>query len=279
MNQDRLIFVCLAAFIFCIGQARFAVGDNTDPNNAPATVKPAKEEPKPLGITLDGTYVSKYVWRGYEIFNNHAAFQPSINWDLFGSGFSVNVWGAIPCGSSAGQDLTETDYTVGYATQFFVDGRWAVDFRLNYIYYDYPRVNSKFVPDAEELGGGISWPKLIPLGDSALVPGYYFGRLFTSQEHLDPDTNVEGMYHEFSLSYELTIPKIERPLNLSWSIGYNDGMYGADHDWSHTTLGLSTAVELKPFTVKPFVNYQVSLDNSVNDEDIFYGGVSISTSF
>ena len=59
------------------------------------------EEGSSLGVTLDTTYVSKYVWHGYDIFDDHAAIQPSVAVDLFGTGLSVTVWGSIPAGTGS----------------------------------------------------------------------------------------------------------------------------------------------------------------------------------
>ena len=44
------------------------------------------EERSGLGVTADVTWVSKYVWRGYDLFDDHAAFQPSVDADLLGRG-------------------------------------------------------------------------------------------------------------------------------------------------------------------------------------------------
>ena len=43
--------------------------------------------------TVDMTYVSRYIWRGYDAYApDHSAFQPSVDLDLFGTGFGANVW-------------------------------------------------------------------------------------------------------------------------------------------------------------------------------------------
>ena len=52
----------------------------------------AGAEDEGLGISFDATWVSKYIWRGQDVYDDHAAFQPSINFDLYGTGFSANVW-------------------------------------------------------------------------------------------------------------------------------------------------------------------------------------------
>jgi hypothetical protein len=48
-----------------------------------------QEEKAELGIQLDATWVSKYIWRGQDLYDGHAAFQPSFTYDLFGTGFSA----------------------------------------------------------------------------------------------------------------------------------------------------------------------------------------------
>ena len=238
----------------------------------------AQEEPAKLAVDLDATYVSKYIWRGYDLFDDHAAFQPSVNLDLFESGFSVNVWGSIPLGSGNGiNDFQEYDYTLAYSTSLFTDQLYALDLGVNYIYYDFPKVNSKAVPDTQEIGVSFALTNLIKIGDSALVPSYYIGKLWPTDSGLGFD--VAGGYHSFALGYELSIPETDYSLNLSADINYNDGMFGADNDWSHATVGLSSSVPVGPVTLTPFLNYQISLDESVNDEDELFGGLSASISF
>ncbi len=40
--------------------------------------------------------VSKYIWRGYDLFDDHGAFQPSVNADLFGTGLEVGPLTVTP---------------------------------------------------------------------------------------------------------------------------------------------------------------------------------------
>lgn len=54
-------------------------------NNISVAVADAGENK--LGISMDESWVSKYIWRGQDIYDDHAAFQPSIDFDLFGTGF------------------------------------------------------------------------------------------------------------------------------------------------------------------------------------------------
>lgn len=76
--------------LFLMGSLTFAQDDQIE-----------KEKAK-LGIEFDAAWVSKYIWRGFDLYDDRAAFQPSIDFDLFGTGFSVNVWGSTACSHDYG---------------------------------------------------------------------------------------------------------------------------------------------------------------------------------
>ncbi|MBN1435562.1 MAG: hypothetical protein JW936_00680 [Sedimentisphaerales bacterium] len=243
-----------------------------------------------IGVTVDNTFTSRYMWRGFDLFDDHAAYQPSVDLDLFQSGFSVNMWGSIPMGTGSlnhGNGINEWqewDYTVAYGNTLFADTCYAIDYGINYIYYDFPKLDR--ASDTMEVGAGISMPNLISLGDVAIVPSYYAGALWPAES--GGDTEIDGWAHVFGLSADLVtagiIPGTEEQVwSLSWDITYNDGQFAVDHDWSHTTFGLAAPVDFDVFgqtvTVTPFMNYQVSMDDSVNDENEFYGGVSVTVCF
>lgn len=232
----------------------------------------AQDEPA-LTFDLDATYVSHYIWRGYDVFDDTASFQPSLNANLWDSGFSLNIWQALACGSGY-RNLEELDYTVAYGNTFCAGEFYEFDFGANYIYYDFYDNPSADV-DTEETGAGIAFTHLLPIGDSYIIPSYYVGKLWP----VDGADDVAGIYHSLGLAYDWIIPDTDYALSFTWDINYNDGMFNADHDWSHTTFGLSTSVDVGPVTVTPFVNYQISMEDTVNNEDELYGGLSVSTSF
>ena len=234
------------------------------------------EESPSLGVTADMTLVTKYLWYGYDLFDDHGAYQPSINWDISDTGFSVNIWGSFPFGSG-NEVFKELDYSVAYGTTLFEEESYAVDLGIKYIYYDFPRVGSRFVPDSHEVGVSVALPNLFKIGDNVLVPSYYSAKLWPADSGLGFD--VVGGYHALGLGYDLTIPGTEQVLSLSADVNYNDGLFGADHDWSHATLGLSTNFKVGPVSLTPFLSYQISMDDSVNPDDEFWGGLSVSMSF
>jgi hypothetical protein len=103
-----------------------------------------------------------------------------------------------------------------------------------------------------------------------------------------------GPIHVMGLDYNWTSECMpELPMKLSWDITYNDGtgtvvdddgdnvVGPVDHDWSHMTFGLSTSMKC-PMTggkVTPGVWFQKSMDDSVNNEDELYAGLSYSLTF
>ncbi len=238
----------------------------------------AAGDSKQLGIDLDMTYVSKYMWRGYDLYHDRGAFQPSINADLFGTGLSANIWSSIPAGSG-NEDLTELDYTLTYAFRVFDDQVYAFDVFTNFIYFDYIKLNH--MADCHEFGIGAAMPNLIRAGDIALVPSYYMGKIWPNSSGVD---NVAGGFHVLGLSLDLPISNPITAgdtfiLNFAGDITYNDGAFGADHDWSHSTVGVSTCIPFGSVTLTPFVNYQISMDESVNDENELWSGMSMTFSF
>lgn len=227
----------------------------------------------PLAFTFDTTYSSKYMWRGYDIFGENSAFMPSLDVDLFGTGWSFNVWSAWPLGSGS-EDLAEIDYTFAYGTTLGEGEACQTDLGANWIYYDFPNVGNKFTPDTVEFGIGAEWPNVF--GDSGLTPSVYFGMLDAAEDNVGFE--VDGNYFSFALSYDFEAGGLG--WNLSSDVNYNDGLFGSDNDWSHSTFTLSTSMDCGPVAVAPFVSYQWSFDDSVNsDGSEIWGGVSASMSF
>ena len=236
-----------------------------------------------IGINLNTRFVSKHIWRGFDQFDDKGAVQPSINLDWFGTGFSTTVWSCWEL-SSGSENQEEMDYVAAYSSSFLQDAPLRTNYSVNWIYYDYPNTYSKH-KDAQEIGVSLSWPNLIAIGDRPLVPSYYVGRLWPSKSGGD-NRSAAGWIHIFGLGYDLPVPNFpaedqEQVIHLAAEIVYNDGMGGGsiDHDWSHAVLSISTDIEIGNLTLRPDLNYQVSMDDSVNDEDELWCGLSIPYKF
>lgn len=264
---------------------------------------------KPLGVTVDATWVSKYLWYGFDRLDDKAAFQPSVDVDLFGSGFGINVWASYP--TSVGNmnktasnhtgtsrvDATEYDYTISYSTVFCESEPGAVAVTAHGRYYDF--INQPDAAgDAIEVGVQVSLPKLCPAG---VVPSYFVGRIWpaagsagtNSAGVAKPDlsSSYSGWIHIFGLSYDLKIPGLtpdtpEQVFTFGAAAVYNDGFTsgyyagGVDHDWSHALFSVSTNIELtENVNLTPAFYYQSSWDNSVNPEDEMVFSIGASCKF
>lgn len=230
-----------------------------------------------LSISTDFTFASKYVWHGYDIFDDHAAFQPSIHLDY--RGFFGGVWGAWPAGSGF-EELTELDLYFGYAFSLFEEKPYALDIFSSYTYFVYPKTNS--LGDVQELALGISMPQLINIGPSYLVPSY---TVFYDWDGVQSEIHIDnGWFHTLGLSYALPASiflknDTEQTIDFSCDITYNEGVFGSDSGWSHSTFGISSTFTWSKFYLTPSINYQWSFEDTVNDEDEFYASISVGYTF
>ena len=263
-----------------------------------------------VGVTLDATWVGKYLWRGFDSLDDKGAFQPSVNVDLLGTGFSVNVWGSYPTaagdmnkttsspGGSSRIDATEYDYTLAYNAAICEGEEHQTDVTAQYIYYDFIDTYDE-AADAYEIGVQVAWPNLCPTG--AVTPSYYVGRIEPAAgsagsnsagvPKADLTMHYEGWIHIFGISYDLKIPGLttntpEQVFTFSaaaiYNDGYSDGVTGVavDHDWSHALFSVSTEIELaENVSLTPGFYYQSSWDDSVNPEDEMWASIGASCRF
>jgi len=160
---------------------------------------------------LDVTYQSKYIWRGFDIYNDKSAIQPSVDLDLYGTGFGLNVMGHRA--NSGKQELGERwDYTLYYGSSLYQNETYQTNYRLAYVYYNYPdrSASSNDTMDLQEIHGVFSWPQL--LGIEGLVPTYCIvkdwpsssGSLIGSKS--GTTGTASGFAHIFMLDYRLPVP-------------------------------------------------------------------------
>ncbi len=262
---------------------------------AAASIVQAQESE--LKGSVDLTFKSKYIWRGFDVYDDHAAIHPSVDLDLFGTGFGVSLLGHRANSSSF--EMTERwDYTLYYQNRLFVDELYTTNYRLGYVYYNYPDMSSHSTRsiDLQEMHAVLSWPKILQV--EGLVPTYCIVKLWPSNSGTivgspappppATDGTASGFAHIFMLDYGLPITcpitGEERTLNFHSEFVYNDGVGptggNVDQDWSNAVLGVSTVFDLdNGLTFTPGVYYQSSWDDSVNDEDEFWVSLSMTYKF
>ena len=243
-----------------------------------------------IGIDLSTSWVSKYIWRGVDVLDDKAAFQPSVNFDL-GSGFSFNVWasyaGASKNGGSVSTvDATEYNYRLTYANSIWDDSTVKTNYALSWIYYDFIDQPDKNA-DAQEVNLSLSWPEICPFGT---VPSYTIVRMWSAESE-GPSNGLSGWIHVIGLTKDFTVPGLlddttDQTLRFGWDITYNDGAGvpglpsgTVDSDWSHMTWSLAAPMTCGQGTLTPAVYYQTSMEDTVNKEDEFWTGITYSFAF
>ncbi|MHC4322918.1 MAG: TorF family putative porin [Planctomycetota bacterium] len=236
----------------------------------------AQAQDSALHGSFDFTYQSQYLWRGFSVYGEKSAIQPSLDLDLFGTGLGINVMGHM-ANSSGYEDFKRWDYNLYYQNMLSPDEAHALMYRVGWVYYNYPQLPSQDF-DLQEIHAVLSLPKAIPAG---VVPSYYLVKLWPSSGSSLVGNNsllggsASGWLHIFRLDYPLTVGGIlpdtpEQVINFHAEATYNDGFGWAgqvvDHDWSHAVFGVSTGIDLvENLALTPGVYHQITMDKSVND--------------
>lgn len=230
--------------------------------------------------SADVSFLSQYIWRGYELSKDSLVIQPSVTVGY--KGFSLNVWGNLDTKSYAGPfkdsaKWNETDMTVAYDHSF-----GPVGIGVGYIYYALDSAD-----DTQELyvsvGGDVLLaPTLTVYRDVDEYHGWYFNL---------------GISHSFDLPHEIT-------LDLAGSVAYYYSDNNSTVDYNNAldpttskfrnfqdglvSMGL-TIPFLKYFTAAPIIAYSFPLGNAAdnmlkatslsNSAAHFFGGVTLSVAF
>ncbi|MFB0525719.1 MAG: hypothetical protein ACETVZ_09255 [Phycisphaerae bacterium] len=234
-----------------------------------------------LGLTLDITYVSKYMDKGFDVYDDHGAIKSGIDIDVYGSGFGINVT-HFRADSGGFENDEKIDYTIYYYNGFFEQETYATNYKLNWIYHHFPDQPPN-AANTQEIETGFSWPNILSVD---IVPSYTVCYEWPAGSSYD-NHEVGGWAHIFALKYDLAISSLlpdtaKQLLHLSVAAVYNDGLGGpdVDHDWSHMVLGVSTEFELiDNLAFTPAIFYQSSWDDSVNSEDECWMRLSLSYAF
>ena len=259
-----------------------------------AGLAPAQESG--LSGTIDVTYLSSYIWRGFDYYaNDHSAIQASIDLDLYGTGFGVKVLSRRAI-SAAYENAENLNVTLYYSNGLFEGETYATAYTAGWVYYGFPDEprsgsSSAQAADMQEIFAAFSWPELCPAG---VVPSYTVLTMWPSEGDSAARKNT-GWAHVFGLSYDWAVPGFmpetaEQILHLSAAVVYNDGVApgvvigsasgSVEHDWSHAVFGVSTDFELgNDLTLTPGLYYQSSMEDSVNTGDEYWASLGISHKF
>jgi hypothetical protein len=250
--------------------------------------------------TLGVTYDTMYVWRGFRIFDNKSATHILGDVTLADSGFGVSAFGHI---ANAGgfNKYQRWDYTAYYQNALFTDESYVTNFRLGYVYYNYPGRNSYESIDMEELHAVLSWPKI--LGIDGLCPSYVAVKMWPATHDSEFSrlriNSPSGFLQIAMLDYGFTVTDVipgfpDQLFKLHAEIVYNDGVTplpsvpNPDHGFSDAVFGASTDFDLSPLldlkasslVFTPGIFYQDTLEKSIDPKgNELWGSFGLRYSF
>lgn len=236
-----------------------------------------------ISIDIATTVQSKFLWHGIDLLDDHGVVIPSVGVKFGDSGFSGRVIKGYPLSKDM-SNLQDHHYALFYSGALLKDTPYATNVVANYFYYGKPELAQR-KNDSQEIGTTFFWPRAFHLGNGCITPSYYLGYIWPSRS-VSNLRGSEGFIHVFGLAYDFEVPSFwpsgdKQDFKFFGDLTYNDGFAGAaiEHDWSHILLGLSTDINKGNFTFTPFVNYQISMEDTVNDEDEFLCGLSTTYRF
>jgi hypothetical protein len=236
-----------------------------------------------VGVSWD----SKYIWRGFDVFDGKSAVHFLADLNLFETGFGVSAVGHRA--ATSGLDERERwDLTGYYQGSLFPGESLATNFRVGYVYYAYPGRNRGESLDMHEGQLVLAWPNILPI--PGLQPSYVLIRMWPVHDDGRLPDDAGGWMHIGMLDYAFSVPGIipqipHHIITLHAEVVYNGGVTitparpernwttvypNPDHDFTHAVFGASTDFVFGAegnLIFTPAVYYQITLNNTINEDD------------
>jgi hypothetical protein len=215
--------------------------------------------PAAAQISFQIDTMSRYIWRGFDLFAPHnAAFQPSVTYGFGDSGFSANIWTSFALGDRRIYRFDdEIDLTLTYA--FKTPESYSLSVGLIHYGWYFDRVFSFKNSTTQELFISAGLPKTFL---QPTVSVYY-------------DVNMgSGLYASLKIGQTFSLSE-KLPLNINASLGFNSRQWISTSGFSDLTIGAALPVRLGALTIAPLVNYTFVFLREVNPENEFWFGLSL----
>jgi len=207
-------------------------------------------------------FVSRYVWRGFDVTPNNApGLQPSLTWTLGSSGFSVNLWSNIPLKDRKLYN-DELDLTLSYSRALSD----AVSAEVGFIQYGWYFAEDFSFEDFTSQEFYLS----LGLSQMPLTPGITF--------YYNVADSEKGLYIAVQVSHSLPVTA-QKSLALSAALGYNNGQWlpeGSDTGFSDLQISASMPFKAGPLAVTASLNYMHPMLDIVNTDDEVWFGITLS---
>jgi uncharacterized protein (TIGR02001 family) len=214
------------------------------------------------GFSFEFDFVSAFIWRGMDIYDNKPAIQPSVTYTFGDSGLSVNAWGSfVLTGDKDYREMSEVDLTVNYDFRVSENISLSVGF-INYGFWFMPDYTFKD-GNTQEFYISAGLPRVF-LSPSVSV--YY-------------DINLaSGLYVELSGGHSFAFTE-KVGLELNASLGYNSKLFIDESGISDLNISASIPFSIGNVRITPSVHYtHVYLEPFYfdgSDKNKFWFGVNL----
>jgi hypothetical protein len=233
---------------------------------------------KDIGVTFQLDYLSQWLSKGAPAYGSHGAVFTIVDIDFWGSGFGAQVIHRNST-SSGYVDKQRIDYRPYFKSILFKDLPYQTNYLISTEYEHYYGLDRHRAYTTWEWICSFSWPKLLPDG---FTPTYIVHYEYPAVENkIYHYSSIEGWVHRFILGYDIKVPELQNPINLSSEVAYTDGLGRADHDWSYAVFGLSTLLKIdENLSFSPGIYEQITMDKSVCPrKDVTYCILSMKYKF
>ncbi|EFK97820.1 hypothetical protein LDC_0104 [sediment metagenome] len=229
-----------------------------------------------LSLDTKVSYVSKYMWRGFDLLEGDPSIQPEATLSFSETGLYLGVWASYGT-KSKWDEWDEWDFYGGYATTFYENMIYAVEADFGYTFFHYPNQN-KYI-DSQEIAVNLKFPSLLKLTSTRFIP--YTGVSYSFAAHKN-EVDQRGYWLKLGLNMEQKISSLnENPFLIYIETFCNDGAGSmqVESGFSHIATGIKTTFEVWGLGFTPSVNYQETLEDSVNKDNDFWYTLTASKAF
>lgn len=211
-----------------------------------------------VDVSGQADWVSRFIWRGFDLTNNTACLQPQLNFEFGESGFTLNIWGSFALADrSRLKTSDEIDLTLTYS---FRTGEH-ISLQTGIIHYGYYFVQgfSFRKSTTQEVFICAGFPKL-PLSPTFSL--FY-------------DWNLgKGLYASAGIEHILAVSQ-NADLELGATLGYNHRQYISGSGVSDLVIKAALPIRFKPVTFSFQAGYVIVFINEVNPGNEIWFGLSL----
>jgi len=238
-------------------------------------------EESPVSVTVSSSVTSTYVWNGFDRVESFGlesgpAVQPKLTVGVKNTGVAASVGGSFVVNEDS--QLHETTYGVNVVR----DVSPVVTVGAGYTYYDNrAKVGGVAVPDGDvhEVWGGVKLNSAV-----GVKPGVAVQYEKSTTDGVAGFAVVNGTLEYGVPLSGVTVGGAGVDVNLKTGVLYNSGVKVNDVEVvksgvSAWQVGVSSDVKAGRVVVSPSVNYQVSVEDTVNPDNEFWATVGVAVGF